>query len=49
MNKNSFKNIKRKKIIVFSDLSILILKLGHRIVLKNIDKIFEILIKMKIQ
>ena len=45
MNKNSFKNIKRKKIIVFSDLSILILKLGHRIVLKNIDKIFEILIK----
>ena len=41
----NFKSFKNKKIIIFSDLSMLILKVGHKKIINYIIEIIEILIK----
>ena len=41
----NFKSFKNKEIIIFSDLSMLILKVGHKKIINYIIEIIEILIK----
>lgn len=44
---NNFKKIKNKNIIIFSDLSLLILKFGHKKLIKHILEMIKILIENK--